>query len=594
MTLEMLLANPAVQVLGRALLHFIWQGSLLALLLSIVKTIAPASAARLRYAVASLIMLMMPIAVIVTATWNSRSEPGRAAAVPRLSMQAPATTPQQFVYYAPTASAPHAGILGWVVCIWMMGVLLLSARVAGGWVGVRKLKRGASPAGAELEDIVRRLKRRLRVSAPVRLYTSATVRVPTAIGWLRPYILLPVTALTGLSEAQIAAILAHELAHIGRNDYLLNFLQTAVETVLFYHPAVWWVGRQMRLEREHCCDDIAVAVCGSAFEYASALAEMEQIRDRIPAPALAATGGDLLGRIRRVLGRQDHPSRSLGGIAAAALVLSMAGATAIVSLSAAPQEAPPAFEVASIKRDVSGEPGWYARWFPNLHIERMTLKDLVILAYGVHDFEVTGGPDWIDSERYNIDAKAEPHPVPNQQYVALERRSLQTLLRDRFQLTIHRETKQLPVYELTVAKGGLKMQPSNCIQRITGDTTIAPGKTAKDYCGGLGGSMASGRIDGSGASLAFLASRLAGMLRRTVVDKTGIGGDFPIHLSFTPAAPAVPTGEAAGSPTDGATAPDSRADIFTALQEQLGLKLESAKGPVEILVIDHVARPSEN
>ena len=269
-------------------------------------------------------MLTMPIALIVTATWNSRSEPGRAAPAPRLPMQAPAATPQQTVYYAPASSAPHAGISGWAVCIWMIGVLLLSARVAGGWMGVRKLKRGASPADAELEDIVRRLQRRLRVSAPVRLCTSAAVRVPTAIGWLRPYILLPVTALTGLSEAQIVAILAHELAHIRRNDYLVNSLQTVIETLLFYHPAVWWVGRQMRLEREHCCDDMAVAVCGSAFEYASALAEMEQIRDRIPAPALAATGGDLLGRIRRVLGREDHRPRSLGGVAAAALALSIA------------------------------------------------------------------------------------------------------------------------------------------------------------------------------------------------------------------------------------------------------------------------------
>src|SRR5436305_449059 len=120
MKLEMLLAHPAVQALGRALLDFIWQGSLLALLLWIVKAMAPPSA-RLRYAVASLIMLTMPIALIVTATWNSRSEP-RPAAVPRPSMHAPAAPPQQAVFYAPTSSAPRAGILGWVVCGWTIGV----------------------------------------------------------------------------------------------------------------------------------------------------------------------------------------------------------------------------------------------------------------------------------------------------------------------------------------------------------------------------------------------------------------------------------------------------------------------------------------
>ncbi len=128
-------------------------------------------------------------------------------------------------------------------------------------MAVRKLMRGANLAAAKFEDILERLKRILRVSAPVRLYTSATVLVPTAIGWLRPCIVLPVTALTGLSEAQIAAILAHELAHIRRNDYLFNVVQTLIETMLFYHPAVWWVGRQMRREREHCCDDMAIAVC---------------------------------------------------------------------------------------------------------------------------------------------------------------------------------------------------------------------------------------------------------------------------------------------------------------------------------------------
>ncbi len=149
------------------------------------------------------------------------------------------------------------------------------------------------------------------------------------------------------------------------------------------------------------------------------------------------------------------------------MALSIAGSAAIVSLYAAPQEAAPAFEVASIKRDIGGEHINYRRPFPTLHVEGSTLKDLVISAYQVHDFQVTGGPVWIDSDLYNIDAKAEAHPVANQQFVTLQRRRLQTLLRDRFHLTIHRETKELPVYELTVAKGGPKLQPSNCVQRVT-------------------------------------------------------------------------------------------------------------------------------
>jgi uncharacterized protein (TIGR03435 family) len=451
--------------------------------------------------------------------------------------------------------------------------------------------REASPAMPDLEDALRRLKRRLRVSAPVRLCASATVRVPTAIGWLRPYILLPVTALTALSETQIAAILAHELAHIRRRDYLLNSLQTAIETVLFYHPAVWWVGRQMRLEREHCCDDIAVAVCGSAFEYASALVEMEQIRGRIPQPALAATGGDLMGRIRRVLGRQEPTSRSLGSVAAAVLVLSIAGATAI-ALSAAPQDAPPAFEVASIKRDVSGQHIRFTKPFPTLHIEGSTLKDLILLAYHVHDFEVTGGPAWIDSDLYDIDAKSERPPTPSPQFANLQWRRLQTLLHDRYNLAIHRETRQLPLYELTVAKGGLKVQPATCIQRITGDTNIAPDKKQSDYCGPAG--RGRGRIEASGAAMAFLADMLSSQLSRPVVDRTGIPGDFQIHLAYAPDALAASPGAPVSRPADAAATADLGPDIFTAMQEQLGLKLQPAKGPVEVLVIDHAEKPTEN
>ena len=292
-------------------------------------------------------MLAMPFVLAVTVAQDLRRELPAVSIGPMVSSHAhaPAETSREALIAALPTSGPSAGISGWVVCLWIAGVFLLSLRAAGGWMRAQRLKRRVLAASGELEEMMTRLKRRLSISGPVRLYTSAIVQVPTVIGWLRPYILLPVTAITGLSESQLRAILAHELAHIRRHDYLVNVLQTAVETLLFYHPAVWWVGKQMRVEREHCCDDIAVAVCGNAIEYAGALAELEQIRGRIPEPALAATGGELLGRIRRLLGQQpseDSASRSLGTIAAAAaLVLFIAGAPAVAQQ--------PAFEVASIK-----------------------------------------------------------------------------------------------------------------------------------------------------------------------------------------------------------------------------------------------------
>jgi uncharacterized protein (TIGR03435 family) len=143
--------------------------------------------------------------------------------------------------------------------------------------------------------------------------------------------------------------------------------------------------------------------------------------------------------------------------------LSLASATAIVSLPAAPQEPQPAFEVASIKRDISGQPGPQFRLFPGFTVQRATLKDLVRLAYFVHDFQVSGGPSWINSDRYNIEAKVEGNPTFNQEYRSLQLRRLQTLLQDRFKLALHRETKQLPTYDLMVAKNGPKLPPPSCI-----------------------------------------------------------------------------------------------------------------------------------
>jgi hypothetical protein len=172
----------------------------------------------------------------------------------------------------------------------------------------------------------------LGVSRAVRILTTAAAEVPATLGWLRPVVLLPISAFTALTPEQIELLIAHELAHVKRHDYLVNLIQTAVETLLFYHPAVWWVSAQIRREREHCCDDLAVAVCGNLTLYVRALAALEGLRQRPPALVLAASGGSLVSRIQRLLGREVRqrkaPSAWLGALAPAALVLA-----AIVSVS---------------------------------------------------------------------------------------------------------------------------------------------------------------------------------------------------------------------------------------------------------------------
>ena len=146
-----------------------------------------------------------------------------------------------------------------------------------------------------------RIASRLGLNRVVHIVESALVETPTAIGWLKPVILLPIAALANLSPSQVEAVLAHELVHIRRHDYVVNIAQTLAETLLFYHPGVWWVSKRIRTEREHCCDDVAVAVCGDPVDYATALAELEAYRSSGTSLALAVTGGSLTDRVRRVL-----------------------------------------------------------------------------------------------------------------------------------------------------------------------------------------------------------------------------------------------------------------------------------------------------
>jgi Zn-dependent protease with chaperone function len=191
-----------------------------------------------------------------------------------------------------------------VPALWMAGVAVLSLRLLGGWVLTRSLaRRAVTVVPPAIDAAAREMARRLELQRAVAILESAAVTVPTLVGWLRPVVLLPAAALSGLSPAQLQAILAHELAHVRRHDYLVNLLQSMVETLLFYHPAVWWVSAQVRAEREHSCDDLAVQVCGDRLVYVSALAELTTIERR--QFALAATDGSLLQRVKRILGRQD-------------------------------------------------------------------------------------------------------------------------------------------------------------------------------------------------------------------------------------------------------------------------------------------------
>ncbi len=194
---------------------------------------------------------------------------------------------------------PH---LAWLVSGWLVGVCLLSLRPLIGWHATWRLRRvGLSEVPDDVFVTLRRLAERLGLRRATKVFQSSLVRIPCVVGAFKPVILLPASVLVGLSPEQLEALLAHELAHIRRHDFAVNVVQTLAETLLFYHPAIWWLSRRIRQEREHCCDDLAISVCGDVARYARMLVSVEGLRARVPQTSVAASGGSLVERIRRLL-----------------------------------------------------------------------------------------------------------------------------------------------------------------------------------------------------------------------------------------------------------------------------------------------------
>ncbi len=340
-TLEALAVTPLAEGLGWALLHFLWQGTFIALALAAALGFFRPSSPRVRYALACLALLLMPVTFAVTAALSTPTDGVRAGfalplGAPAGSGTVPPSAPAEWT--APWWELA-SGHLPWIVPFWAAGVLLFYARALGGWMAAQRLRKaGARPAPALWQERLARLAARVRVSRPVLLLESWRAEVPVVIGFLRPVILMPASALTGLAPEQLEAILVHELGHIRRGDYLVNLLQKLVEGLLFYHPAVWWVSLQVRAEREACCDDLAVALCGNGHAYAAALVALEERRWAVEAPALAATGGRLMGRIRRLLKQPEGPQPGVALALVATLLVVLAGG----ALAAWQPQGPPA------------------------------------------------------------------------------------------------------------------------------------------------------------------------------------------------------------------------------------------------------------
>ena len=485
------------------------------------------------------------------------------------------------------------------------------------------IERAARVSQGREVDALRRLERIGGVRKPIAFLLSRNSMEPGIFGIVRPVLVWPAGISERLDDAHLEAILVHEICHVRRRDNLAAAAHMLVEAIFWFHPLVWWLGARLIEERERACDEAVLHSGNPPHVYAeSILKTCEFCVGSSLACVSGVTGDDLKRRIvdimaHRVTAKLDFSKKVLLGMAG---LLAVAVPVVFGQITAAqrgdgPETANveakiPAFEVASIKPDKSGSGMSRMRFTPDgFDATNIPLQFLLREAYGVEDDQISGAPNWAGSEHYDIEAKVDGADVAKLSKLSFDQRRLmfQPLLEDRFKLKTHWETKELPIYVLVKAKSGAKLHEAKP------DDTYPDGIKGPDGAARPGRMMMMGRghVTGQGVPLTFLTRVLSQQLRRTVVDKTGLTGKYDFTLQWTPdesqgpmsqKQPAIQYADQGptfpkppGQPTDStASAESSGASIFTAIQEQLGLKLEAQKGPVKVLVIDGVEKPSEN
>jgi bla regulator protein BlaR1 len=455
---------------------------------------------------------------------------------------------------------------------------------------------------------LRRIQRLVRASSsldlglPIVTRSSESVLEPGVFGIVHPVLLLPEGIVERLTRAQLQSVITHELCHVRHRDNLIAAVQMFVETIFWFHPLVWWIGKQMIAERERACDEAVLTLGNDSHVYAEAILNVCKLYVESPLVCVSGiTGAGLKQRIQAIVA--NRPTASLNRTkklllaAAAAAAIAAPIAIGIVNapvMSAQSRDASLKFEVASVKENKSGATRSPSMIYPGgrFTATNNTVRDLILNAYGISAESglLEGGPPWIDSTRYDIEARptadAIPPNTPTRLVWQKTREMLRTLLAERFKLSIKTVTKEVPIYELVPAKGGAKLIKS---AQDCDASAVA--------CHGFSGNPT--RLSGRGIDMYDLALMLTGHAGRPVRDKTGIQGVFDIQLHWNPFAGRTPAEEperpAQASGREGVN-PElaSLPALIPALREQVGLTLESRKGPVEMFVIERVERPSDN
>jgi uncharacterized protein (TIGR03435 family) len=587
------------------LTNHLWQSTVLALLAGLLSVAFRRNHAQVRYWLwfGASVKFLAPFAPLLSLGgylhWDRAG--GRIAAAPSVSF-AMVWMAQPFAGAAPTAAPVSAAVNDWIplaiFAVWLAGfVAVLLTRVRG-WLAIRAAVRSAVP---------------LDVPAAIEVRSAPGLLEPGIAGLFHPILLLPSGIAGRLEPRQFEAVIAHELCHARRRDNLTSAVHMMVEAIFWFHPLVWWIGARMIEERERACDEAVLRAGHQPGDYVQGILNVCRYCLESPLACLpGVTGADiqkrvetiLSGRATRDLNRTGKLALSAAGVAAIVIPIlaGVAGAPRIQAQS--PPEARsatvPKFEAASIRPCPA---------FRNRSIQDLLAPDrlrsgctsisrLIQQAYGLYanghmnplaSVGVVGGPAWVRSDFYEIDAKA----PGSQSHAVMNGPMLQAFLEDRLKLKIRRETREIPVYKLTVTQGGARLEQfhGNCIPWDFDNPPAHP-PDPSSRCG-------TSRLTGDGfdmhaASMTDLGMFFAVTMDRPVLNETGITGRFNLHM----AVPAESFRKPRGLPAlSGPAEPASSPALISAIQGavvKLGLNLEPASAPGEFLVIESIRRPGRS
>jgi uncharacterized protein (TIGR03435 family) len=480
------------------------------------------------------------------------------------------------------------------------------------WRRLHALARRATPLTAGKEVVALRRLAPIHRARSLPIVASETPIEPGIFGIYRPVLLWPRGISERLTDEQVEAILAHELCHLRRRDNLAAALHMVVQTIFWFHPLVWWIGARLVDERERACDEDVIRLGSEPEVYAESILKTCQFFVESPLACVAGvTGSDLKKRIEQIMTHDAGTTLSVWrkALLAAAGIVAFVTPVAVGALNPPPQtrQVPtpaslPAFEAISIRPNVTAGRGGRGggQMQPGRYVTvNLTLRNTIKRAFATEgsagrtidlfDAQVAGGPAWLDEDKFDIVATTAAATQPAQMAPMIQR-----LLADRFKLAAHWERRELPVYVLvnarpdgTLGAGLTRTSDEECAAaRGTGAPPAppAPGTPPQPPpCGAI--QFGPGVVIARGAPMEWLAQSFTNVpvvtgIDRMVLDRTGLEGNYGFTLRFAAA---------------GAASPDpDRPELFTALQEQLGLKLEARREPIDVLVIDRAERPEPN